>query len=121
MGYNTAVIVMNDALGAIKDDPKFGENLYNAVLEVQRNTQVDVPAHTYRDGKVQGVFCNAATVLSTAHADDPQVMVIKHNTGYVAKYKETLPDHVIEDMKWVLKQHGYRVSKLVSIIAKPKY
>ncbi len=111
MGYNTAIVVMNDALGAIKNDPKFGESLYNAVLEAQRNKQVDVPAYTYRDGEVRGIHCNAATVLSTAHADDPQVMVVKGNTGYVAKYKETLPDHVIEDMKWVLQQHGYRVSK----------
>jgi hypothetical protein len=111
MGYNTAVVVMNDALGAIKDDPKFGENLYYAILESQRNKQVDVPAYSYRDGEVRGVHCNAATVISGAHADDPQVMVVKYNTGYVAKYKEELPDYVIEDMKWVLKQHGYRVSK----------
>jgi hypothetical protein len=111
MGYNTAIVVMNDALSAIKDDPKFGENLYYAVLESQRGKPVDIPAHTYRDGEVRGVYCNAATVVSCAHADDPQVVVVKYNTGYAAKYKETLPDHVIEDMKWVLKQHGYRVSK----------
>lgn len=111
MGYNTAVLVMDDALHAIKEDPKFGENLYYAVLESQRGKQVDIPARTYRDGEVQGIYCNAATVISSAHADDPQVMVIKYNSGYVAKYKGTLPDHVIEDMKWVLKQHGYHVSK----------
>lgn len=111
MGYNTAVLVMNDALGAIKNDPKFGENLYNAVMESQRGGQVDVPAYTYREGRFAGVYCNAATVVSMAHADDAQVMVMKHNTGYVAKYKEPLPDHVIEDLKWVFEQHGYSVRK----------
>lgn len=111
MGYNTAIVVMNDALSVIKNDPKFGESLYNAVSQAHRGESIDVPAHTYRDGEVRGVYCNAATVVSVAHADEPQVMVIKYNSGYVAKYKETLPDHVIEDMKWVLKQHGYRVSK----------
>ena len=111
MGYNTAVVVMNDALSAIKDDPKFGENLYYAILEQQRGKPVDVPAHIYRDGKVHGGHCNAATVLSSRHADEAQVMVIKCNTGYVGKYGEKLPDHVIADMKWVLEQNGYRVSK----------
>ena len=111
MGYNTAVVVMNDALGAIKNDPKFGESLYNAILEVQRGEQVDVPAYTYHDGEVRGVHCNAATVISSQHADVPQVVVVKGNTGYVAKYREPLPEHVIADMKWALEQQGYRVSK----------
>lgn len=111
MGYNTTVVVMNDALDVIKNDPEFGKNLYYAVLETQQGKQVDVPAHSYRDGEKRGVFCNAATVISSQHADDPQVVVVKHNTGWVDRYKETLPDHVIEDLKWVLKNNGYTVSK----------
>jgi hypothetical protein len=113
MGYNTAVLVMNDALNAIKDDPEFGKNLYKASLEFNLGKQVDVPAYSYDSNGVRqrGVHCNAATVVSSEHADVPQVIVVKHNSAFVHKYKEQLPDHVIEDLKWVLKQHGYRVSK----------
>ena len=38
-------------------------------------------------------------------------VVVKHNTGYVFKYREKPPDHVIEDLKWVLEKHGYSVHK----------
>jgi hypothetical protein len=113
MGYNTAVLIMNDALGTIKDDPQFGKNLYNATLESTRGEQVDVPAHTYDSEGVRtrGGYVNAATVVSSQHADVPQVMVMKHNSAYVHKYRERLPDHVIEDLIGVLKDHGYRVSR----------
>lgn len=32
MGYNTTVVVLNDALDAIRDDPEFGKKLYHAIL-----------------------------------------------------------------------------------------
>ena len=112
MGYNTAVIVMNDAVHAIENDTEFGHNLAKAIRETVRGEQVDVPAYTRNsDGNVRGVHCNAATVVSTAHADDPQVVVFKHNTGYVCRYGEVMPDHVLADLEWILKRHGYKVSK----------
>jgi hypothetical protein len=107
MGWNSAVIIMNDALGAIQQDPAFGKNLADAVSYAISKEYVDIPAF-YPGG---GVHCNAATVVSTQHADSPQVMVVKHNTAWVYRYKEQLPDHVIEDLKWVLKQHGYDVRR----------
>jgi predicted Fe-Mo cluster-binding NifX family protein len=83
MGYNTTVIVLNDALDMIRDDPKFGERLYYAVLELQRGEQVDIPAHSYRDGKPRGVHCNAATAVETHHADGTAVVAVGGNCASV--------------------------------------
>jgi hypothetical protein len=108
MGYNTVVVVMNDALDVIRDDPTFGQHLYDAVVTRDRaRHSSDVPAFSSRGG----IFCNAASVLSCEHADVPQVAVIKGNTGWVAKYKEEMPEHALKDMIWILEQHGYKVSK----------
>jgi hypothetical protein len=114
MGYNTVAVFMNDTIDMVADDNEFGKRLYDATLEASgRRKKVDVPAHSAR----RGIACNAATILSCRHADDPQVVVVKQNTGYVYNYKETLPDHVIEDLKFVLEEHGYRISKK----PRPKY
>lgn len=107
MGFNSVVVVMNDALGMIEEDPTFGRNLAQEIMTYRR-TGGDVPAYSPTG---MGVHCNAASVLSCQHADVPQVVVVKHNTGFVYKYGEALPDHVLEDLKFVLDQHGYSVRK----------
>lgn len=108
MGYNTVAVVMNDTIDMVADDKQFGKRLYNAVLDAASSKRrVDVAAHT----STGGIAVNAATVLSCQHADEPQIVVVKHNTGYVYQYQKTLPDHVIEDLKFVLEQHGYQISK----------
>ena len=105
MGYNSVLVVMNDALDMIRNDPEFGERVYQSTLSVR--DREDVSAHSNNGG----IFCNAATVISSAHADEPQVMVVKHNTGWVYRYGKTLPDSVLEDLAFVLEQHGYRISR----------
>ena len=76
MGWNTTVVVMNDALSAIRDDPQFGERLYRAVLAIQRGKPVDVAAHA--NG---GIHCNAATVIETHHADHTVYVKVGQNCG----------------------------------------
>lgn len=78
MGYNTTVVVMNDALGEIAEDREFGARLARAIREVQRGKPVDVPAH----GK-HGVHCNAATVIETHHADYDVLVRVGGNVGRV--------------------------------------
>jgi len=105
MGMNTVVLVLNDALNDIRGDINFGISLAAAISEIAHR---EVPAFSPNGF---GVFCNAATVVSTSHCDVPQVVVVKHNTGYTYSGKEPMPDHAIEDLKWVLEQHGYSVRK----------
>jgi len=75
MGYNTTVIVMNDALGQIENDPEFGKKLAAAIrANGLRNKPVDVDA---------GYHGNAATVIETHHADFTAVVGVGGNTGIV--------------------------------------
>lgn len=80
MGYNTAVLILNDAIDMIAKDPKFGERLYEAVNTAYRGKQVDVPAHSYdADGNVRGIHCNAATVVESHHADGTTIVAFGQN------------------------------------------
>lgn len=72
MGYNTTVVILNDALGQIAKDPKFGEKLARAIMEVRRDKPVDVSA---------GNHCNAALVVETHHADETVFVAVGRNYG----------------------------------------
>lgn len=78
MGYNTTVVVLNDALDQIRDDPDFGRKLYEAILKVQRGKPVDVSA---------GYHVNAATVIETHHADQTAFVAVGGNYGVVLETK----------------------------------
>lgn len=84
MGYNTTVVFMNDSIDVIKNDPKFGEKLYKAILMVQRGQPVDVMA---TDGKF--VCPNAATVIESHHADYDVLVKVGGNTGTVVNEYHT--------------------------------
>jgi hypothetical protein len=76
MGYNTTVLVLNDALGLIRDDPEFGRKLYEAILGDR--FPADVSARNGRQ-----VHTNAATVIETHHADYEVLVKIGGNMGVV--------------------------------------
>jgi hypothetical protein len=78
MGYNTVVVVLNDALGQIRDDPAFGRKLSEAVgKHWQTRGLVDISA---------GNHCNAATVIDSQHADHSMCVVVGGNTGKVMPF-----------------------------------
>lgn len=75
MGWNTTVVVLNDALNDIENDPKFGENLASAILRASsRRERVDVPA---------GSYANAAHVVESHHADQTAIVAVGGNLGRV--------------------------------------
>lgn len=81
MGFNTTVVVLNDALGEIRNDPEFGRRLADAIAHVQRGKPVDVPAHSIKGG----IHCNAAVVIETHHADYMVTVRVGGNYGEVVK------------------------------------
>lgn len=108
MGWNSTVVVLNDALGDIERDPDFGKKLGSAIMSYQmRHGQgVDVTA---------GCHCNAARVIETHHADNTTLVAIGGNDG--EKYVETFGWNLTDD-KFKLRilqefadQLGYRVVK----------
>ena len=73
MGYNTTVIVRNDGLANIKNDPDFATKLVAAIMEVSRT---GIPVHVSALGHV-----NAATVVETHHTDQAALITVGGNLG----------------------------------------
>ena len=104
MGFNTTVVVLNDALESISRDGKFGCNLVDSIMSLGRSNIVSA-----------GEYVNAATVIETHHADLFSVVLVGRNTGshlQGLKY----PIHVslpnpVEALKEIADQLGYRVVK----------
>jgi hypothetical protein len=109
MGYNSTVVVLNDALGDIERDPDFGKKLVNAIMSMPISISgVDVTA---------GCHCNAARVIESHHADNTTLVAIGGNDG--EKYVETFGWNITDDkFKLRLLQEfadrlGYRVVKKI--------
>lgn len=64
MGFNTAVIVRNDFLHEIKDDPEFGQKVYGTIISNGRG-----PYHG-----------QSFDVLPSNHADNMQIVAIGGNS-----------------------------------------
>lgn len=106
MGYNTSVIVLNDALNDIASDLHFGKNLAAAVAQVTRGHRVDVPALSH---------VNAATVIETHHADLTSVVTFGGNLGLHQftrhGWKHNEWQTQIELIRAWADKHGYRLVK----------
>jgi hypothetical protein len=77
VGFNTTIVIYNDALESIAGDPEFGKNLRNAVLRAISKS--DCPVHLSA-----GTF-SAGVVVETHHADERVLVSVGENTGIVIK------------------------------------
>lgn len=78
MGYNTSVIVLNDALNDIEHDPEFGKKLSRAVIAAASGPSFRQPWDL--DVSARG-HCNAASVIETHHADQTTLVSFGGNMG----------------------------------------
>ena len=76
MGFNSTVIVLNDALNEIEQDRGFGRKVAEAIreLDFSGNRHIDISS---------GCHCNAASAVETHHADQTAVVSIGGNCGQV--------------------------------------
>jgi hypothetical protein len=79
MGFNTTVIVLNDALHAIAEDPQFGKKLAAAVMSLGSGRKYDAVISAMN-------HVNAATAIESHHADAFSVVAIGGNMGAVLGY-----------------------------------
>lgn len=109
MGYNTPVLLLNDALDEMRNDPTFAKRIVEAsATAAMWGKPIDVSA---------GSHCNAATVLPSAHADFVQVIAFggNHTTTLLRVYNgghHYTSDEQVQLVKDLAHQYGYRLVKL---------
>ena len=111
MGYNTSVIVLNDALHDIENDPEFGKNLAQAVLRSslhQTGHRMDLDIRA-------GCHCNAAAVIETHHADQTALIAVGGNYGNCLGttwgYSHHEKEQQLEVLRRIADQFGYSLRK----------
>jgi hypothetical protein len=103
MGYNTTLIILNDALHEIRDDVHFGSKVYHAAIRVSGNLKpIDISS---------GWHANAATVIEMHHADQIKLIAIGGNCGQDLGYVGDYRAKPIDMLKALAESLGYRVSK----------
>jgi hypothetical protein len=96
MGYNTPVLILNDAVHLLPKDPDLGKKLAAACLN-SRGVTVPVVNHV-----------NAITVLPAQHADTVQVLAFGGNYVRRLGYAHWQDDET-QILKRVAEQMGYRL------------
>ncbi len=110
MGYNTTVVIMNDALENIKNDKEFGAKLVAAINHLQiDNKPIDVSATS---GNITNV--NAATVIESHHADDIVVVSVGGNYGKVLGFGGNYDATKEQMLESLASSMGYRLVKKTS-------
>lgn len=75
MGWNSVIVVLNDRLHEIENDPEFGKKLAQAIRE-----------HSYPKQHRQEYITGQTQVISCCHADTMQIVAVGANTGRVLGY-----------------------------------
>lgn len=114
MGYNSTVLVLNDALNEIANDPQFGKNLADAIQRLSLSKKhrgkygVDIGA---------GNHANAATAIETHHADGNAIVAVGGNyasvMGYTAGTHHQEGDK-LSTLKSLARELGYSLRKNTS-------
>lgn len=85
MGFNSTLLILNDALHDIRDDKDFGKKVHDAITQIVTYGEM-VDIHS-------GSHVNAASVIETHHADSLKVIAVGGNTakilGYGGNYRFT--------------------------------
>lgn len=74
MGFNTTVVIYNDALAEVKKDKNFGQRLYDAIME---NLKTNETVKIYTDGGAAG------EVIEQHHSNHIVTVKVGYNTGEI--------------------------------------
>lgn len=97
MGFNTAVMVLNDCLHEIEKDPEFGRKLSEEVREAY--------SRRGHDG-----WHNSFSVLPSQHADWDQLVVIGQNR--MRRFEDIKAEERDALLKRLARDAGYRLSRI---------
>ena len=91
MGYNSTIIIMNDALHTIATDAEFGAAVASAVSKYDPSTSL------YDKDIRSGSHVNAASVVACHHADQTALIAIGGNYGTVLNMSYGYAHHDMKD------------------------
>ena len=112
MGFNTTVVIHNDALEDIAGDPDFGKNLKSAILSIGTR-RVDRMEDVHA-----GHHCNVCEVIETHHADQVVAVAVGGNMGVELGYAGSWREMGTEDadkvamLKTLALNLGYNLHKM---------
>ncbi|MCJ2128462.1 hypothetical protein [Methylobacterium sp. E-045] len=104
MGFNTVAVLYNDHTDDIRKSGRVGERIADAM-------QVYTPHYERYDRRLN---FGAGFVISLAHADWSQVVIVGRNTGVRADDASDLDFVALAQMQQCLERHGYTVEKAAS-------
>ncbi|BAU93329.1 hypothetical protein MPPM_4724 [Methylorubrum populi] len=98
MGFNTVAVLLNDYAADFEREGRIGRSMADAIR------QYDHPNPFHRN------FLGG-TVVSQAHADWSQVVIVSRNSGVRADEANDLDFVALNQMRQCLERHGYSVTK----------
>lgn len=101
MGFNTVAVLYNDHVHRIREDGPIGREMAEAILQWPGRGYVSLPG-----------YFGVGKVVSQAHADYSQVVIVGRNNGCMASEAKDLDWYALDQMKACLERHGYKVTKL---------
>ena len=106
MGFNTTVLILNDALSQIKSDPEeFVKSLCRMAGSGKVTGDSPVDFHASQSG-----------VIQTHHADSTAIILVGGNSATVLGthygWRHNEPEFQIQCLKWVLRDLGHEVRKM---------
>ncbi len=102
MGWNTVAVLYNDFIGDLKrDQGRYGPEIAAAILALGHP-----PEH-----RRHHLSFGAGRVISQAHADYDQVVIVGQNSGQLLQDAETVSRYALVQMAECLERHGYTVTK----------
>ena len=113
MGRVSVVLVRNDDLDIIANDPEIGAHIVNAILASNRSGRYSIPSS---NGRVHATN-SMEVILPSVHSSETHVVAIDGGTGfpiYAHKCKESgLPpsSNIESELVRIVKALGYRVTK----------
>ncbi|WP_232629182.1 hypothetical protein [Methylobacterium sp. Leaf118] len=100
MGFNTVAVLYNDYMADLRRDGPIGEQIAAAMLQWSVRSRDPLATHF-----------GAGMVVSQAHADWSQVVIVSRNSGVRACDANDLDFVALSEMAECLERHGYKVTK----------
>ncbi len=117
MGYNTTLVLLNDALPEIARDKDLGAQIADAVrtFDFRRNSKFRQDAENPKTLSIPaGNHCNALAVVSSNHADFTALVATGGNTGRLVDLEfdggRGVLNPPIEFAKRILRRHAGEIT-----------